>query len=72
MIKSVGDHFLPRKLIPQLQLKCKGRRETELKICIENVLLAFDKVVVNTSHQVHQETILIQYGLGKISDITYR
>ena len=71
MIKSVGDNFLPRKLIPKLQLTCRGRRETELKICIENVLLAFDNVVLNTSHQVQHETVLIQYGLGKLANIMY-
>ena len=65
MIKSVGDNVLPRKLIPHLQQKCEGMIETELKDCIEKVLLDVDNVVVNTSHQVKEETVLIQYGLGK-------
>ena len=66
MIKSLEDNILPRNLIPHLQQTCKGRRETELKNCIENILLAFDNVVVNTSHQVDHESVLIQFGLGKI------
>ena len=70
LIKSLEDNILPRNLIPHLQRTCKGRRETELKNCIENVLLAFDNVVVNTSHQVDQESVLIQFGLGKISNIS--
>ena len=39
--------------------------------CIENVLLVFDNVVLNTSHQVQHETVLIQYGLGKLANIMY-
>ena len=66
MIKSVGDHALPKNLIPHLRLTCEGKMETELKNCIENVLLAFDNVVVNTSHQVKQESVLTQYGLMHI------
>ena len=63
MIKSIGDHALPKNLRPHLQLTCEGKMETELKNCIEDVLLAFDNVVVNTSHQVQQESVLTQYGL---------
>ena len=69
MIKSVGDNTLPRNLIPYLQRNCEGKMETELKDCMENVMAAFDKVVVNTSHQVKQESVLIQFGLGKILNI---
>ena len=65
MIKSVGDSVLPRKLIPLLQQKCEGKMEKELKDCIDNVSLAFDNVVISTSHQVNQESGLIHYGLGK-------
>ena len=69
MIKSVGDSVLPRQLIPHLQLNCEGKMEKELKDCIDNVSLAFDNVVISTSHQVKQESGLIHYGLGKLLNI---
>ena len=71
MATTHGGNELPLVLRRVLFRTCKGKMETELKDCIENVLLADDNgvVMVNTSRMVKQELVLNQYGLGKILNI---
>ena len=70
MIKSLEANGLRKDFRPLLRDTCKGKWKTELKICIENVLLAFHSVVVDTSsYKIKKESVLHQYGLGKILNI---
>ena len=66
IIAPGGPNILPRKVRQKLLGSCRGRRGPDLQHCIENVSSSFHQVVLNISHPVHQESMLIHSGLGKI------
>ena len=67
IIVTGGPNILPTKLRQSLREQCEGRVREDLRYCVENITSTYQRVVVNTSHTVYQESFLIQFGLGKIT-----
>ena len=62
----MGPNILPLRLREELSVTCRGRTGTELRLCIESLTSSMESVVVNTSHSVQRESLLTQFGLGRM------
>ena len=65
LIAPAGRNMLPRRVRADLMATCDGTNGTDLEHCVETVTSSFDGVVVNISHRVEHETMLIHSGLGR-------